>query len=252
MLRLLSELIDYSIHATDGDLGHCSDFLVDDEAWTIRYLVVKTTRWLPGRKIVLPPVFLDEPDWDAQRFPARLTKQQIEDGPPLDEHAPLSRQYEVTYHEHYALPFYWLGESRLETYPDAHGVLHPVPDEPVTELAALASDEKGHLRSTREMTGYRVFAARGEVGHVADFVLDDQASWVLRYLVVDTGAWLPGRKVLLSTQWITSVRWTDRVIHIDAEIESIAHSPVYDPSQGLTRSYEMLLHDHYRQRYYWT
>lgn len=251
MLRPLRDIIDFSIHATDGDLGHCTDVLVDDESWLVRYLVVKTGRWLPGRRVVVPPVFLDQPDWDGHRLPVRLTKKQIEDGPPLDEHAPLSRQYEVTYHEHYALPFYWLAESRLETYPDAQGVLHPVPDEPAAELAAAANEEQGHLRSAREMVGYRVFTADGEVGHIEDFSLDEEA-WALRYLVVDTGAWLPGRKVLLSTRWVSSVRWTDRAVHLTLlGTETIKHSPLYDPSQGITRGYEQLLHDHYQQSYYW-
>lgn len=257
MLRPLNDYLGFTIHATDGDLGHCSDVLVDDESWTIRYLVVSTTRWLPGRKIVLAPVFLDEPDQERKRFLVRLTRQQIEESPPLDEHAPLSRQYEINYHEHFTLPFYWIGENRLESSPDAQGVIHPVPDEPsVSELNVISGDEQGHLRSAREITGYRVFSDNGtvsrlEIGHVEDFVIDDEA-WQMRYLIVDTGAWLPGRKILLSTRWLSSIRWIDRAVHARVKIDAIQHSPIYDSSQGVTRTYESILHDYYRQPYYWT
>lgn len=257
MLRPLNDIFGFTIHGTDGDLGHCSDVLVDDETWSVRYLVVNTSRWLPGRKIVLAPVFLDEPDWEAKRLPVRLTKQQIEDSPALDEHAPLSRQFEVNYHEHFTLPFYWIAESRLETAPDAHGVIHPVPDEPSDgELDVIEGEEEGHLRSARELTGYRVFSdseavGRGEIGHVEDFVVDD-AAWFLRYLAVDTSAWLPGRKVLLSTRWLSAIRWIDRAVHVSLDINAIRHSPIYDPSQDITRPYESLLHAHYRQPFYWT
>lgn len=251
MLRHLNELTRCSIHARDGDIGHCSDFLVDDASWALRYLVVKTTQWLPGRPIVLPPVFLDEPDWDAKRLPVRLTKQQVADGPPLDEHAPVSRQYEIAYHEFYTLPFYWIAESRLETFPDAQGVIHPVPDEPTSASIMVEGDaEEGHLRSGQEMCGYRVFSKNNEVGQVDDFLLDDE-TWTLRYLIVDTGTWLPGRKVLLSTQWLSSIRWSDRAVHMRLDNDLIKHSPIFNPGHRLTRDDERLLHDHYQQPYYW-
>lgn len=252
MLKQLSDYFGLSIHARDGDLGPCTDLLVDDVSWAVRYLVVKTARWLPGRTIVLPPVFFEEPDWEAKRVSVRLSKEQVEKGPPLDEHAPVSRQYEISYHEFYTLPFYWIAESRLESSPDARGVIHPVPDESREEFTAAEElAEEAHLRSVREMIGYRVLSGHDEVGHVEDFIVDDEG-WSLRYLLADTGSWLPGRKVPLSTQWISTVRWTDRTVHIPLKVDLIKHSPVFDLAEGLTRSDETLLHDHYQRRYYWS
>jgi len=45
----------YHIHATDGEIGHVEDFMVDDEIWAIRFLVVATRNWLPGKKVILSP-----------------------------------------------------------------------------------------------------------------------------------------------------------------------------------------------------
>jgi hypothetical protein len=49
MRRSLKEIIGYSMGATDGEIGHVSDFLFDDHEWTVRYLVASTGTWLPGR-----------------------------------------------------------------------------------------------------------------------------------------------------------------------------------------------------------
>ena len=68
----------------------------------------------------------------------------------------------------------------------------------------LAQGEKSpdhHSRSTCEVAGYRIHAEDGEIGHVEDFMIDDE-TWAIRYLIVDTRNWWPGKKVLVSPQWI--------------------------------------------------
>ena len=65
-----------------------------------------------------------------------------------------------------------------------------------------------HLRSTAEVTGYHIEASDGEIGHVKDFIVDDE-TWAIRYLEVDTQNWWPGKKVLVSPQWINRVSWPD-------------------------------------------
>ena len=58
-----------------------------------------------------------------------------------------------------------------------------------------------HLRSTHEVSGYHVKATGGEIGHVEDFLFDDE-TWEIRYVIVDTRNWWPAKKVLLRPQWI--------------------------------------------------
>ena len=60
------------------------------------------------------------------------------------------------------------------------------------------------LRPIKNVLNYRILATDGEIGSVSDLIVDDQ-EMKLRYLVIDTGNWLPGKKVVLSTAWISSV-----------------------------------------------
>ena len=53
------------------------------------------------------------------------------------------------------------------------------------------------LRSIKQLHGAKLGASDGEIGHVKDFYFDDQ-NWAVRYVVADTGSWLPGRQVLIS------------------------------------------------------
>jgi hypothetical protein len=107
MLRSVKEVKGYMVQAKDGKIGRCKDFLFDDETWTIRYMVADTGKWLPDKKVLISPVSLGEPDWASNLFPVRLSKKQIEQAPELDENAPVSRQYEIKYHEYYGWPLYW-------------------------------------------------------------------------------------------------------------------------------------------------
>lgn len=249
MLRKVNEITGYVLDTQDGEFGQCHDFLFDDRAWTIRYAVVKTAKWLPGHKVLISPVFLGNPDWVNQSIPVDLTRQQIEESPPLEEHAPVSRQYEIDYHQYYALPFYWVSQNMWQARPDSSGVVHPVPEPELPDVDEIEAPE-GHLRSTEEVNGYHIVTSDGEVGHVDDFLLDDD-SWVLRYLVLDTRNWLPGRKVLVSPDWIESIHWTERNVHIKMDSETIKNSPEFDPAQPLNRHYETRLYDYYGRPHYW-
>jgi hypothetical protein len=68
MLWSLEELRGYTIRATDGDIGTVHAFFFDDKTWAIRYLVVDTGAWLPGRRVLISPVALEQPDWAGQFF----------------------------------------------------------------------------------------------------------------------------------------------------------------------------------------
>jgi sporulation protein YlmC with PRC-barrel domain len=243
VLRSINEIISYTIRASDGDIGRCQDFLFDERSWIVRYMVAKTAKWLPGRKVVIAPRFLDHPDWLGKKFPVELTREQIKEGPPLEEHAPISKQYDLLYHRHYSIP-YW-GVS-----PEIAAV---VPSEPDLEYSKTREikEEHDHLRSTEEICGYHIVGLDGEVGHVEDFFVDDD-SWTIRYLVVDTRNWLPGRKVLVSPEWVESIDWPQRKVKVDLDIEAIKSSPELPQSEPVAREYENYLYNHYGRRRYWT
>jgi uncharacterized protein YrrD len=247
MLRSIKSLEGYKIQATDGALGKVNEFYFDDETWTIRYLVVDTGTWLSGRKVLISPLCtMDTPDWKLQRFPVNLTKDQVKESPDIDVDKPVSRQHQIDLHKYYGWPVYW----PLVT-PTGVPLVTPLPSQIEKEKAA-ATEEKGdpHLRSTEEVTGYTIHATDGEIGHVKDFIADDK-SWVIRYMVVDTGHWLPGRKVLIAPAWITKISWSDDRVNVDLSRESVKDSPRYDPSAPINQEYEIQLYDFYGRPKYW-
>ena len=110
--------------------------------------------------------------------------------------------------------------------------------------------EESHIFSMRETTGYKIEATDDAIGHVRDFFVDE-ADWVVRYLLVDTGNWFPGKKVLISPAWVKAVDWVEGRVYIHARKEQVKQSPEYDPRAPLERSYERELHRHYGFPQYW-
>jgi hypothetical protein len=211
----------YTIRAVDGEIGKVYSFLFDDLEWTIRYLVVDTCDWLPGRKVLLSPMAIDQVDAESESLAVGLTEAQVENSPPLDADAPVSRQIETDLHEHYGWVPYWrTGVPAVGSGPVAAAAV----------LAAEGADAREepaadpHLRSTREVVGYHIEARDGEIGHVDDFLAEEER-WIIRHLVVDTGNWLPGKRVLVSPAWIEMVNWAERIVSVDLKRETIEKSP---------------------------
>jgi len=249
MLCDLAKLRGCSISASDGDLGTVHDFYFDDHFWHVRYLVVDTGTWLPGRRVLISPSSIGSVLPESNRLGVCLTREQVKNSPDIDTNKPVSRQQETELTQYYGWPVYW-------DPPGAVGLLTGnVAAEAVAETLRDASraadaEQDPNLRSVKEVTGYSIEAEDGPIGHVEDFVADDQ-NWIIRYLVVDTRNWLPGRKVLAWPQLISSVSWGDRKVRVGLDRETIKTSPAYDPSRPVARDYEMLLYQHYGQQGYW-
>jgi len=251
MLRSMNGLLGFTIAATDGDIGGVEAFYFDDTSFTIRHLVVDTGGWLPGRKVLISPRALPALDWDGKRIKADLTKSQVEQSPNIDTDQPVSRQQEIKYHQYYGYPHYWEGPYLwgLGAYPvvGPEGAL--LEDERRWEWAPQRPGDL-HLRSSTVVIGYHIEATDGEIGHVDDFLVED-SSWAIRYMIVDTGNWWPGTKVLVSPEWVGDIAWSDSTVHVNVTREQIKESPKYDPLDPVARDYETRLHDHYRRPSYW-
>jgi len=74
MLRSLKDLEGYAVNATDGDIGHVADFLLDDERWIVRYLVVETGGFFSGRRVLITPISFRQVDWSTRSFHLALTR----------------------------------------------------------------------------------------------------------------------------------------------------------------------------------
>ena len=247
MLRSMNEIIGYKIEASDGELGRTKDFLFDDHSWVVRYLAADTGGWLLNRQVLISPQAAGEPDWTRGAIPVALTKKQVEDSPPIESDLPVSRQHEQRLAEYYSWQPYWQYGFPL----DASSPMMPVPSAKFVQ----DSGEKGpagdpDLRSVKEVTGYRIHASDGEIGHVAEFIVQTEG-WVIRYLVVDTRNWLPGKKILISPAWVQRVSWDERRLHVDLSRQEIRGSVEFDPSAPINREYEARLYDYYGRPKYW-
>jgi sporulation protein YlmC with PRC-barrel domain len=241
MLRSAKSLRDYHVRATDGSVGRVTDFLFDGEQWAIRYVAVDTSEWLPGHHVLLTPDSLGSPSTEGEILPVALRREQVRSSPDVKTDRPISQQHEEDLFEHYGWSPYWgTGRSGL--------MQHVTRTQQSTETLPPADSS---LRSMQEVAGYSVHASDGHIGHVEDFIIDDE-EWIVRYIVIDTRNWLPGRKVIISPEWVGRIDWQARQVWLDHSRDQVRHSPHYDPGQPVNRQYELRLYDYYGRRRYWT
>ena len=247
MLNKAKTLKGYKLESLNGEeVGEVKDFYFDDRHWTIRYLVANTGGWLTGRQVLISPYALVTVTKAEERVAVDLTKRQIEESPALSTDKPVSRQFEESYYGYYGYPMYWGGG------PYSWGA-YPYPVHDREQWKQASKSEKAwdpHLRSTDAVSGYEIQALDGEIGHVEDFVIDDE-TWAIRYLVVATRNWWPGKKVLVSPQWIEQVNWSKSKVSVNLSREAIKQSPEYTEESLLTRDYETGLYRHYQRPGYW-
>lgn len=255
MLRSLKNLNEYTILAQDEPVGQVEGFYFDDQAWSIRYLVINLGVWLPGRKVLIAPIALGQPDWGGGvSFPVHLRKEQIENSPQIDMDKPISRQHETELHNHYGWSPYWLNVSPIEAaeagmkpadYLEAMRTNAKQSAADAVMKKTIAAEQAGdpHLRSTNEVISYKIRAVDGEIGHVEDFVIDDE-KWVIRYLVVDTRNWLSGKEVLVIPQQVEEINWAESQVRLNLTRDAVKDSPEYDPATPVNRGPENKYYDY--------
>jgi len=251
LLTNANHLKGLTIRATDGELGTVDQFYFDDEIWAIRYMTVETGGWLGGRQVLISPFSIVNVDWPAKRLDVALTKRQVENSPDINTHQPVSRQHEAAYLGYYGYPYYWGGPYLWGPvyYPTGLVVPTALSSETIAERVQRESTDS-HLRSNEAVTGYSIEATDGEIGHVAGFVVDDEG-WAIRYIEVATRNWWPGKKVLVSPEWIERVSWADSKVCVALSREAIKNAPEYVEASPIIREYENRLYFHYGRPPYW-
>ncbi len=243
MLQSMNDLHNFTLHAQDGEIGAVEDLYFDDAQWTVRYFVINTGSWLPGRKVLISPASVQALDWYGKKISVALTCDQVKNSPGCETHNPVSRQHEEELSGYYGWPPYW--------------TLDPLGYEPITMMTMPATWQEDaqkrladripgdpHLRSAREVRGYHVEARDGPVGHVSNFIVDDQ-TWAVAFIVVDAGSWLHKRLVLLKPEWIQSIRWEDHHVNVALNREAIKTSPEFEPVFPISPEYAERLVKHY-------
>ena len=227
MERNIISLIGYSIETTDGNIGEIEDFYFDDETWKIRYLIVKTGSWLSGRKVLISMGAIIRKDRLNELIPVNLTKKQVKDSPDIDTEKPVSRQQEIKLFEHYAWESYWLSGF----YPGGYlGLSIPFPTLDENVPIASQTRDDAHLRSTKKITGIHVHATDGTIGHVNDFIVDDQ-TWQVLFLVVDTHNWIGGKKVLIEKSHVDALPFTNDGVFLSVSMAVVEESKLYKEAE---------------------
>lgn len=244
MKRNAKSLRNFTIGATDGEIGKVKDFYFDDHTWTIRYLVVETGNWLSGRKVLISPQALLTPNWDEELLPAKLTMDQVKNSPDIDTEKTVSRQQEMELTDHYTWPGYWAGglwASGMGT----SGMMMQA-REPLEEAVQEAAHEDGdpNLRSIQDVQDYAIQASDDSIGEVEDFIINDE-NWRIDYMVVDTGNWFPGKKVLIAPSWIKEINWNESEVLVNATQDQVKESPEYKPGEAISDDYDASLQEYY-------
>jgi len=203
VLRETKALEGCLVRAADGLAGRVDAALFDDESWSVRYLVVDTGGRLPGERVLMLPGFVEGVN---EAMPTSvevgLTREQVWESPAVEADRPVSVRQEADYYAYLAAAPYW-GAS--------------VPVFPLYVDPETVEEEDGdpHLRSAGEVRGYTVRSGEGRsIGHVEALIYDDH-DWTVRYLIVDTRDWLPGKKVPVSAEWVLGVSPSGARVDVD-------------------------------------
>jgi uncharacterized protein YrrD len=105
-------------------------------------------------------------------------------------------------------------------------------------------------RKIKSLIGFTIGCTDGEIGKVTELYFDDK-TWTIRYLIVETGSWLFGRKILLSTEALLKPDWVNQIFPVNLTMEQIKDSPEIDTDKPVSRQHEMELYNYYPWTNYW-
>ena len=239
MYRSINQLRDYKLLTTDGETCELEDLFFNEITWQIHYLVVKTGSWLLGRRVLINPDIVNDIIDGQKELSLLMSKEKVESSPAVSTVLPISSEAELL------LAKFWEWVPR-----DAEG---PLPEEAGGSIEAEASTEtkdlseraaKSKLRSFREVAGYTIHATDGKFGHLEDLLCDDD--WCIRYAVVDTRNWIPGKKVLLPVGRIEKVKWAEHSLYVESSCELVKSAPAYDESRGVCPDDEEAVRCHFQ------
>lgn len=245
MLQSANDLKGYDIIAVDSKIGNIEEFYFDDQNLVVRYVVANIGNWLTGKQNLISPMAVTHLDKEKREIRISLTKDQVEKCPGVDKHKPVSRQMEKIVSDYYGNRYYWDERPGISPEQLAHAnATSSMVRSAIEPGSAVALAPDVHLRSMQEVSMYAITANDGDLGHVEDFFLE-MDDWSIRYIGVDTGNWLPGKHVLISSMSLGPINWSESSITVDLTRSQIEESPDYDKVTEVSREYETRLNKHY-------
>jgi len=106
-LRSGNAMLRYRIHASDGDLGHVRELLIDEDSWAVRYLIADTSNWWLGHRVLISPQWIQNVSWADEQVDVNLTRAAVKTAPPYLPDQPLDRPLEKAVFSHHQREGYW-------------------------------------------------------------------------------------------------------------------------------------------------
>ena len=100
-LRSMAEISGYHIHATDGEIGHLSDVLIEDSDWTLRYLIVNTSNWWQGKEVLISPRSTESIRWTEHLIYLGVNRDRVRTSPEYDSSRPITTAFDTEMATHY-------------------------------------------------------------------------------------------------------------------------------------------------------
>jgi len=208
------------VYATDDRIGTVESCFFDDERWVIRYLSVNRGSKLKPDQVLISPILIESVDYEDERIRLYVNTEAIDKSPDIDTHEPVSRRMEEALVRHYDYSLYWMGNNLWGGYVDPKLLAGHMSPEEEKEMLASENRDESHLRSYREVKGYRIRAKDGIDGHIADFLVEE-GTWKMIGFVIDKIRLLPSKKHYVEIGRITGISWSSSEIDVDLSKEEI-------------------------------
>jgi len=257
MLFAVSALRNCPVRASDGDIGSARDFLFDDKNWKIRWMEIDAGHWLPGRRVLVHPCAIAPIELPPKpalpmlspgptlELAVNLTRAQIEAGPQSRAEEPVTREMESLLYDYYGWDPYW-GVTHFGAGALPNSEQQIVPEAARRDAAAEAfpAEDVSGLHSAVSVQGMSVHASDGDIGHVENLLADD-SNWEIRYLLIATRNWWPGKVARLSPYAVKDIDWYGARINMNVTREQVKAAPAWDPLALFDAASEEALHRHF-------
>lgn len=219
MLKRLKEMVGFSVHASDGEIGIANDFFFREGLWAVRYVMVRSGEWLSGKKVLLSFDAFSEPDWENRVFRLNVTRDMVKHSPDLAQ-LPIPAHYESELAKYYSWPVRQEKTNSFVTYSE-------LASKELRNAVLEDAVETGELESIMQVAGYDAAAIDGKVGTVEDFLVDI-AFWNIRYIMVNTGDQAGGKRLLLDPQWVDEFAPERSEMRLNMMKETILKDNIFD------------------------
>jgi len=233
MLRTLSKLIRFSVHATDIDIGSVKDFYFDDQSWKVRYILIGFGDWLHEKDLLISTVAVGRTGLEAIDTP--LSSEQLKNCPSIEIEKGITRKFEELLHEYFSWPFYW--EEKF------------IPGSSICSEVSVGGQcgKKVYLWSFIEVKGYSLNTSDGEAGYIQECIVDDDG-WKVRFFVINLRSIFSAKRVLIPPSCIKRISRSVSAFESCISKDKLERAPEYKTTDDITADFERMLLLHYNKQ----